>query len=188
MQISRFAFVRLIVAVTLLAGAGAGVARAQQDKKEHVAGVYNYTQVDASIACGGATKPTVMAALKKHGFVSVINFRLSSERGAYVAEEEAAAKKVGLKYFHLPFNGSAPEPAVATEFLKIVTDRANQPVYIHCATAGRVGAMWMIKRVLVDHWSIAKAEQEAELIGMKGEGLKRFALDYIKAHGGPSGD
>lgn len=184
MNASRSALVRLALAVAMLAGAGTGVARAQQDQKKQVAGVYNYTQVDASIACGGATKPTVMAALKKQGFVSVVNFRLSSEYGADVAQEEAAAKKVGLKYFHLPFNVGAPDPAVATEFLKIVTNPANQPVYIHCATAGRVGAMWMIKRVLVDHWSIPKAEHEAELIGMRGEALERFALDYIKAHRG----
>ncbi|MDE3155776.1 MAG: hypothetical protein KGN76_11775 [Acidobacteriota bacterium] len=182
MQTSRSASFRLVAAVAILVSLAAWPAAAQQDRKETVPGIYNYTQVDASVACGGATDPSAIAELKKRGFVSIVNFRLAVERGSDVAGEEAAAKKVGIKYFHLPLNPADPLPSVADAFLKVVTDKANQPVYIHCATASRVGAMWLIKRVLVDGWTIDRATKEAELIGLRGEGLKTFALDYIKSH------
>ena len=41
-------------------------------------------------------------------------------------------------------------PEIAHAFLKAVADPANQPAYIHCGSANRVGAMWFIKRVKLD--------------------------------------
>ena len=38
-------------------------------------------------------------------------------------------------------------------FLAAVADKSNQPVFIHCGSANRVGGMWMIKRVLQDGWA-----------------------------------
>ena len=49
-----------------------------------------------------------MAALKKEGFVSVINLRLPTEEGANVEAGRAAAQAAGLKYIHLPFNAAHP--------------------------------------------------------------------------------
>ena len=40
-----------------------------------------------------------------------------------------------------------------------MTDPANQPAYIHCASANRVGAMWLIKRVVVDGWDVPRATE-----------------------------
>ena len=71
-------------------------------------GVVNYTRVDATVACAGATPPEAMAGLKDLGFVSVINFRTEGERGAMVEESRAAAEDLGLRYFHLPFREATP--------------------------------------------------------------------------------
>jgi len=38
----------------------------------------------------------------------------------------------------------------------------------------------MIRRVLRDHWSLEKAEDEARKIGMRSPNLREFALDYIR--------
>jgi hypothetical protein len=62
-----------------------------------------------------------------------------------------------------------------------VTDPANQPVFIHCGSANRVGAMWLIKRVKVDGWDVDRALAEAVAIGLRAENLKAFALDYLSA-------
>jgi uncharacterized protein (TIGR01244 family) len=140
-------------------------------------GVRNYTRVDTTIACAGATPPDVMAYLKERGFVSIINFRTDGERGETNAAGQAAAEAAGLKYFHLPFR--APSAEVTEAFLETVTDPANQPVYIHCGSANRVGAMWLIKRVKVDGWSVEDATTEAEAIGLRSAGLKEFALEYV---------
>ena len=123
-----------------------------------------------------------MAALRKDGFASVINLRLASEEGADVEAGRAAAEAAGLKYIHLPFSGASPDPVVVDNFLAAVADRSNQPVFIHCGSANRVGSVWMIKRALQDMWPVEKALVEAQAIGLRSEGLTTFATEYIEAH------
>lgn len=153
-----------------------------QVKKGEIEGITNYSRVDATVGCGGATKPSAMAALKNEGFTSVVNLRLATEPGAEVDAARTAAQAAGLKYIHLPFDASKPDPAIVDSFLAAVSDTSNQPVYIHCGSANRVGAVWMIKRVLRDGWEIDKALEEAEAIGLTSERLKSFATEYITAH------
>ena len=156
-------------------------ALAQVQKKE-MAGIRNYSRVDATVGCGGQVDPAAMASLKKEGYVSVINLRLPTEEGANVDAGRAAAQAAGLKYIHLPFNAAAPDPKVVDNFLAAVADKSNQPVFIHCGSANRVGGVWMIKRVLQDKWSVERAQTEAEAIGLNNPQLKAFATQYIASH------
>jgi uncharacterized protein (TIGR01244 family) len=155
---------------------------AAQVQKQDMPGIRNFSRVDATVACGGATDPSAMAALRRDGFASVINLRLASEEGANVEAGRAAAEAAGLKYIHLPFSGASPDPVVVDNFLAAVSDRSNQPVFIHCGSANRVGSMWMIKRALQDMWPVEKALIEAQAIGLRSEGLTTFATEYIEAH------
>jgi uncharacterized protein (TIGR01244 family) len=153
-----------------------------QVTKQEMPGIRNYSRVDATVGCGGATDPSAMAGLKKEGFASVINLRLASEEGANVEAGRAAAQTAGLKYIHLPFDAGAPDQKVIDGFLVAVADRANQPVYIHCGSANRVGAVWMIKRALRDDWPIERALAEAQAIGLNSPALTTFATQYINSH------
>lgn len=144
---------------------------------EAPAGARNYTRVDATVACAGATTPEALADVKQLGFVSVINFRTAGEEGAEIEASRAAADEAGLKYFHIPFR--TPTPADVERFLEVIGDRDNQPAYIHCASANRVGAMWAIKRVKQDGWEVDRAMEEAETVGLRSEALKAFALGYV---------
>jgi uncharacterized protein (TIGR01244 family) len=146
-----------------------------------VEGVVNFAQVETTVACAGAVKPAALAAIKKMGFQSVINLRMASENGAEIDAETAAAKEAGIEFVHLPFNGAAPDPAVADAFVKAISDPAKQPAFIHCASGNRAAAMWMIKRVLVDNWDTEKAAEEAAELGLKNPALKTFAMEYIKS-------
>ena len=60
-----------------------------------------------------------------------------------------------------------------------VTAPANQPAFVHCASANRVSALWMIKRMLVDQWTADRASTEAAALGLTNPALKTFALDYV---------
>ena len=164
-----------------IAGALSIPLMAQVQKKE-VAGVRNYSRVDATVGCGGQVDPAAMKTLKGEGYVSVINLRQASEEGANVEAGRAAAQAAGLKYIHLPFNVAMPDSKVVDSFLAAVADKSNQPVFIHCGSANRVGGMWMIKRVLQDKWAIERATVEAEAIGLNNAQLKAFATEYIKSH------
>ena len=167
--------------VTSLAAALTIPLMAQVQKKD-VPGIRNYSRVDATVGCGGAVDPAAMIGLKKEGYVSVINLRLPTEEGADVEAGRAAAQAAGLKYIHLPFNAAMPDSKVVDSFLAAVGDKSNQPVFIHCGSANRVGAFWMIRRVLVDGWKLEDAEAEARKIGLHSASLIEFARSYIQRH------
>ena len=82
----------------------------------------------------------------------------------------------------IPFNGQQPDPKAVDQFLATIADKSNQPVFVHCASASRVGSMWLVKRVLQDGWAVDKATEEAKLIGLKSEPLEKFSLEYIASH------
>jgi uncharacterized protein (TIGR01244 family) len=153
-----------------------------QVQKQEIPGIRNYSRVDATVGCGGAVDPAAMSVLKKEGYVSVINLRLANEEGANVEAGRAAAQAAGLKYIHLPFNAAMPDPKVVDSFLAAVADKGNQPVFIHCGSANRVGGVWMIKRALQDKWPLDRALTEAQAIGLNNPALQAFATDYIKSH------
>ena len=173
-------YARLLVATAL--AALIAVPASAQVKKSEMPGIRNYSRVDATVGCGGAVDPTAMAGLKKEGFVSVINLRQASEPGANIDAGRAAAQLAGLKYIHLPFNVAMPDPKVVDAFLAAVADKSNQPVFIHCGSANRVGGVWMIKRALQDGWPIERAQAEGEAIGLSNPQMTAFALSYIKEH------
>jgi uncharacterized protein (TIGR01244 family) len=163
------------------AGLFASVAAAQVTK-ESVPGITNFARVQTTIACAGATTPAGVAEVKRMGYASIINLRQASEAGANVEAEEAAAKAAGVTCVHLPLNTASPDPAVVEQFLKAVTEPANQPVFVHCASANRAAALWMIKRMTVDGWDADRASTEAAALGLTNPALKTFALDYAAAH------
>jgi len=176
MRIARIALPVVCVAALALAAA------AQEPVKRDFPGVTNYTQVNATIACGGATTAAAYPALEREGFKAVVNLRLDSEPGADIPAAKRAAEAAGLRYIHIPFDPNSPSPTLVDQFLAALRDPANAPTYIHCASANRVGALWLVKRVLVDNWEVDKATAEAERIGLKSPDLKQFAVDYVAAH------
>ena len=158
------------------------VAAAGQVSKESVPGITNFSRVETTVACAGATTPAAVADVKKLGYRSIINLRQASEAGADLEAEEAAAKTAAITYIHLPLNTASPDPAVVDKFLAAVTTPGNQPAFIHCASANRASALWMIKRMLVDGWDAERASTEAAALGLTNAALKQFALDYVAAH------
>lgn len=179
----------VLFALTLVAApaaaqtpAPAATTTVQAAVKAQVPGITNFSRVETTVACAGATTPEALAQVKKMGFRSVINLRQPTEPGANVEAEAAAAKAAGIAYVALPFNAGAPDPAVADEFLKVVADPANQPAFIHCASGQRAAAMWMIKRMVADGWDAERAGAEAAGLGLSSVPLKTFALSYAASH------
>jgi uncharacterized protein (TIGR01244 family) len=160
----------------------ASVVAGAQVTKENVPGITNFARVETTVACAGATTPAAVATVKRMGYNSIVNMRQAGEAGAELEAEAAAAKAAGITYIHLPFNAAAPDPAVVDRFLEAVTTPANQPAYLHCASANRVSAVWMIKRMMVDKWDAERASTEAAALGLTNPALKTFALDYVAKH------
>jgi len=155
--------------------------------KVEAPGIVNFSLMEGStgyagsrVGFGGATQPSAMPWLKSEGFATVINLRLASEDGATVKRSEAAATAIGIKYVHLPFDPKSPAPDIMDNFTSAVGEKSNQPVYIHCHSASRAAALWMISRVQKDGWAFDDAANEAKLIAEKPDESISFASAYLK--------
>ena len=149
-------------------------------------GIFNFTRLTGAsgnegpvVGFGGATTPAAMAWLKGEGFAAVINLRLASEDGVDIDAERAAADAAGLTYIHLPFDSKKPAADLIENFTAAVEKKANQPIYIHCHSATRAAALWMIQRVRRDGLDIDEARREAETIAKKPDEAITFALSVL---------
>jgi len=143
--------------------------------------IRNFLRVNKDFCTGGQPKLEHLEKLKADGVKSIINLRQPSEHRA--AEEEAKAKELGLRYFNIPVAFGNPNEEQVAEFLKITDDPENRPIFIHCTAAIRVGAFWMIRRVLRDGWKVDDAEEEAKKIGLReSPHWNEFARKYIETH------
>ena len=159
---------------------GATAVGAQVVTKEPIEGVRNLARLETTVACAGAITADAVPEIKKLGFASIINLREASEPGAEIEKEGAAARAAGLRYFHVPFNGTKPTAQAADEFVKAITSAGAEPAFIHCAGGNRAAAMWLIKRLAVDHWDVDRATAEATALGLTSPALKEWAIHYAR--------
>ena len=152
--------------------------------------IVNFSRIDgrpglagSPVGFGGTTPPSAMPGLKSEGFATVIDLLVAAEPEANIEECRVGAEEAGLKYIHMPFDPTNPDPGLVDNFVAAIGDAANQPVYIYCNTATRVAALWMIARVLEDGWEIDAAREEAKTIAAKPDEAIAFATMYLKARG-----
>ena len=160
--------------ITATAGTGLGVDE-----------IDNYHRVSDWVAMGGQPTPAQVVALAQAGFHAIINLREEPEFDGQ--PEAAAAKDAGLRYVALPVSPTSPTDEQVMEFLRVTGDADIYPVFIHCATANRAAALWMIRRVLREGRSVEEAEREAAQNGLTSESLRKFAREYIQSHGRNAG-
>ena len=141
--------------------------------------IRQFLQVTPEFCTGGQPRPTHFTELKARGVKAVLNLRTPGEHRA--EEEKAAVEQAGLKYFNIPVAYGAPTDAQVDEFLKLTDDPANRPMFIHCTAAIRVGAFWLIRRVVRDGLTWEAALSEARKVGLvNAPHLEEFARAYLE--------
>jgi protein tyrosine phosphatase (PTP) superfamily phosphohydrolase (DUF442 family) len=118
------------------------------------------------------------AIARKDGIKTVVNLRTPGEMRF---DEKGVVKGLGLEYYYLPF--AAPDTLkdeIFEKSLKVLRDKKKQPVLLHCASANRVGAIWLVHRVLTDKVAFDKALKEAKEVGLKFPPYEAKAMAYIE--------
>jgi protein tyrosine phosphatase (PTP) superfamily phosphohydrolase (DUF442 family) len=108
---------------------------------------------------------------------TVVNLRKKSEIDW---DEEAAVRALGMIYRNVAFQ--TPEEltdAVFDAARRALTSKENEPILLHCASANRVGTIWLAHRVLDDGLAFEDALREAEAVGLKSPALRDKAKEYI---------
>ncbi len=169
------AFIAALVLASSL-GFPAGVQLASADPRTASAllssiRIDNFGRVDPNYYRGGQPNGHDYADLAALGIKTVINLTSDDAR----ADEKALAEKAGLTYFQIPMTTHvAPTIAQLAEFLKIVNDPANQPVYVHCVGGRhRTGVMTAAYRITHDSWTADQAFNEMKKY--------KFGADFLHA-------
>lgn len=87
-----------------------------------------------------------------------------------------------LAYEHISFKAWHAEDEDVVRFLRIVTDKARQPVFVHCQHgADRTGMMTAIYRIAVEGWSKDDAIAEMTQGGYGFHEVWKNLVDYLRA-------
>ena len=80
------------------------------------------------------------------------------------ADEAGLAAGAGMKFFRIPLTTHAqPSAQAVAQFLALVNDAANQPVYVHCQGGRhRTGVMTAVYRMSHDGWTADRAFTEMQ--------------------------
>lgn len=114
--------------------------------------------------------------LKNRGVQTVINLRHEAELGEF--DEAAASKALGMRYVHVPFNGGNElTDAVFDQVLDALDSK--EPVLMHCASANRVGALWMAYRMQEHGLDYDEALAEARTAGLRSTSYIERVKEYV---------
>jgi tyrosine-protein phosphatase SIW14 len=118
----------------------------------------NFGRVNPNYFRGAQPKGQDYADLAALGVKTLIN--LTSDDAD--ATEKAMVEQAGLRYVQIPMSThEPPTSAQLAEFLALVHDPANQPVYVHCVGGRhRTGVMTAAYRMTQDGWTAERAFQE----------------------------
>jgi len=121
----------------------------------------NFSMVSAGVYRGGYPKSTNYGFLRKLGLRSMLNLMHKE----YDNEVSAFARAHGITLFHRAI-GSNKEPFLGpdldqvVEVLRVVLDRKNHPIYVHCTKGQhRTGCLMGCLRKL-QSWSLSSIFQE----------------------------
>ena len=142
--------------------------------------IENFGRVDAAYYRGAQPTDRDYRDLAALGIKTVIDLTRDG-RG----DEPGLVRAAGMKFYRIPLTTTdRPSDAAVAEFLKLVADPANQPVYVHCQGGRhRTGAMTAVYRMTQDGWTADQAYDEMKAFKFEGfpghPALKRFVYDYF---------
>jgi tyrosine-protein phosphatase SIW14 len=140
----------------------------------------NFGMVNTNYYRGAQPKGHDYADLAALGVKTVID--LTDDDGQ--ASEPAMVKSAGMKSIKIPMNTHRPPTsAELAQFMKIVNDPANQPVYVHCVGGRhRTGVMTAAYRMTNEGWTSDRAFSEMKRFKYGADFLhsefKQFVYSY----------
>jgi protein tyrosine phosphatase (PTP) superfamily phosphohydrolase (DUF442 family) len=127
--------------------------------QDDLPGLTNFAKISDALYRGAQPTAEGFATLKAHGIKTIVNLRLEHSDRSLLAG-------IGLQYVEIRCNPLDPEEKQVVEFLRVVRDSKNQPVFVHCAYGSdRTGTMVGIYRITQQGWSADETIKELYVFG-----------------------
>jgi len=130
-----------------------------------LAGVANFHQVDRNVYRGAQPTAEGFKSLADLGVKTIVDLRHGKDHSD---SEEKIAEQFGLHYINVPMEGlTAPTDKQIANLLAVLDAADKGPVFVHCRQGkDRTGIVVACYRIDHDHWTNAKALEEAKEYGM----------------------
>jgi protein tyrosine/serine phosphatase len=128
----------------------------------------NFGRVSANYYRGAQPAGHDYADLHAAGVKTVIDLTEDGE-----AQEGSIVQDLGMKFHRIPMSThETPSPGKIHEFLTLVNDPSNQPVYVHCQGGRhRTGVMTAVYRMTGEGWTPDRAFAEMKQY--------KFGMDFL---------
>ncbi len=137
-------------------------------------GVENFYKVSDTLYRGAKPTEEGYKELAKMGIKTVVNLRVTPPNAKLI-------KELGLKSVHIPINPFLFNDSHAKEFLAIMANPKNHPVYVHCFYGSdRTGTMVALYRIYFEGWTKKSAIKEMLKKEYKFSMVFSNLIDYIR--------
>jgi protein tyrosine phosphatase (PTP) superfamily phosphohydrolase (DUF442 family) len=160
----------LLISLSAPAWAGAHPSDGRTAATVATIGIDNFGQVNANYYRGAQPQGRDYADLAALGVKTIIDLTKDGE-----AAEPTLVQAAGMRFFRIPMTThETPAAEKLEQFLRIVNDPVNQPVYVHCQGGRhRTGVMTAVYRMTADGWTPDQAFAEMKRY--------KFGADYLHA-------
>ena len=141
--------------------------------------IENFGRVNEQSYRGGQPDADDYADLAGLGVKTLVN--LTSDDAQ--PNEQALTELAGMRYVQIPMRtNEEPKAEAVAQFLKVVSDPASQPVYVHCVGGRhRTGVMSAVYRMTYDGWSADQAFKEMKKYKFGADFLHRELKSFVYA-------
>ncbi|HZW04954.1 MAG TPA: protein tyrosine phosphatase family protein [Anaerolineaceae bacterium] len=126
-----------------------------------IASITNFLQIDPNLGTAGQPTREQLAAVRDAGYEVVINL-LPPESEAYLPDEEAVVRGLGMEYISIPVFWTAPTRQNLEQFFAALDRHRPRKVFVHCMMNMRVTAFVFLYRALREGAPVAEARRIME--------------------------
>jgi protein tyrosine/serine phosphatase len=136
----------------------------------------NCHKVDDRLYRGAQPTAAQLKTLKAMGIKTVVNLR----EGEVI--DQSVCDELGLNYVAIPMSAFDARQEHVVRFLKVMSDPANHPVFVHCRHgADRTGMMCAIYRVVFHGWEKDEAILEFTEGGYRFNSILQNLVRMVRA-------
>ena len=174
-RVSRISAAAILLGLSL---ALPGAADARPSKISNIQ-IDNFGRVNANYYRGAQPEGRDYADLKAFGIKTVIDLTQDGD-----SQEPATVEQLGMKFYRIPMTTHEPPSAAKiAQFLKLVENPANQPVYVHCQGGRhRTGLMTAVYRMTDEGWTPNQAFAEMKQYKFGADFLHSEFKDFVYSY------
>ena len=124
---------------------------------ERLEDIINILVLSDRIVTAGQPTASQYPVIAVAGYQTVINLALEESANA-LPNEGAIANSLGLEYIHIPVLWEAPTLDNFEEFVRVMSQRNDRQIFVHCAANKRVSAFMYLYHQIVDGIDEATAQ------------------------------